>query len=670
VDVAARAVAAVSTALALAGITLAALSGFPGLALPRDHPAGDRAGALLLGLAALCAAAASLIADTGPPVATLALPWRVLGERVTVGVDGLSAFFLLPALGIPFAASVYALAYYPAVDRPHSARRLRLAFGFLTAGLGTVVIARHAFAFLAGWEVMALAAFFSITAEDEREEVRRAGFVYLACTRASTLALFGAFAWLHAATGRFTLEAVPEIAPAASTAIFALAGIGFALKAGAVPLHLWLPGAHANAPSHVSAVLSGVLIKVGIYGIVRFASLLPPLPVAGGAAILALGAASAVLGVAYALGQHEIKRLLAYHSVENIGIILMGVGVGLLGRSLGRPEVELLGLGGALLHVWNHALFKGLLFLAAGSVIHASGTGEIDRLGGLARRLPHTALLFCVGAVAICGLPPLNGFVSELLVCLGLLHAAVSVHGSARLVAVVAIATLALVGGLAAACFAKVFGSVFLGAPRTPAAESGHEAPRAMLVPMAALALCCLAIGTLPLLVLDSLQAALFSFDPVLAYSVPNLTWTLAAPLGVVSVAAAMLLAAAAAVAALVTRRPVRRGPTWDCGYAVPSARMQYTASSFAGGLVNLFHWALWTEHRTTEVAGPFPGPARLATDLPDPVLDRIVLPAARWVTRVSLWARWLQRGHVHSYVLYILIAVIAALIAARGEFR
>jgi hydrogenase-4 component B len=603
----------------------------------------------------------------GAEAVSLVLPWLVLGERIAVAVDGLSAFFLLPALGVPFLASVYALAYYSAADHPRSARRLRLAFGLLAAGLGTVVIAQHAFAFLAGWEVMAFAAFFCITAEDEREEVRRAGFVYLVCTRASTLALFGAFAALHAGTQRLTLEAVPGLDPAASAAIFALAGFGFALKAGAVPLHLWLPDAHANAPSHVSAVLSGVLIKVGIYGIVRFASILPPLPLAGGAAILAFGAASAVLGVAYALGQHQLKRLLAYHSIENIGIILMGVGLGLLGRTLGRPELEILGLGGALLHVWNHALFKGLLFLAAGSVIHASGTGEIDALGGLARRLPRTALYFCVGAVAICGLPPLNGFVSELLLCIGLLNAAVSLDGSVRLVAVIALPTLALVGGLAAACFAKVFGSVFLGEARTPAAASGHEAPRAMLIPMAALVVACMAIGFAPQLVLGSLSAALHSFDPELA-SGPTLAQI--APFGAVSAAAALLLAAAAAVAVLVTRHRVRQGSTWDCGYAAPSPRMQYTASSFAGGLVDLFHWALWTQHRATEVAGPFPGSARLSTDLPDPVLDRMILPAARWVTRASTWLRWLQRGHLHSYVLYILIAVFVALLAAIGESR
>jgi hydrogenase-4 component B len=657
----------VSAALAVGGILLAALSGVPGLALRRDDPAGDRAGVLLLGLAALCAAAASALAIAATPGPALALPWRVLDERITVGVDGLSAFFLVPALGLPFLASVYSQAYYSAVDRPRSARRLRFAFGLLAAGLGTVVIARHAFAFLAGWEVMALAAFFSITAEDEREEVRRAGFVYLVCTRASTLLLLGAFASLRAATGRFTLDAAPDLSPTTSSAIFALAGIGFALKAGAVPLHFWLPGAHANAPSHVSAVLSGVLIKVGIYGIARFASLLPPPPVAVGASVLAFGAASAVLGVAYALGQHELKRLLAYHSIENIGIILMGVGVGLLGRSLGHPEIEILGLAGALLHVWNHALFKGLLFLAAGSVIHASGTGEIEAHGGLARRLPRTALLFCLGAVAICGLPPLNGFVSELLVCLGLLHAVTSIHGSPRLVAVIAIPTLALVGGLAAACFAKVFGAVFLGEPRRPAIDSVHEAPRAMLAPMTALALGCAAIGVAPQLVLRALDAALRSFDPALAAS--GLTLAGVAPFGFVSAAAAILFAAAAASAALFNRRPARRGLTWDCGYAAPSPRMQYTASSFAGALVDLFHWALWTESHITSVAGAFPAPARLTTHLPDPVLDRMIAPAAGWIARASLWLRWFQRGHVHSYVLYILVTVIVALLFARGEF-
>lgn len=659
-----------SAALALAAIALAALSGVPGLLLARESRAADRIAVLLLGTGALCAAAASALAAAGAPEAVLALPWRVLGERVTVGLDGLAAFFLLPVLAIASLGSLYALAYWPAAAHPRNARRLRLAFGLLASGVGLVVISRHAFAFLAGWEVMALSAFFSITAEDEREEVRRAGFVYLACTRASTLALIGAFALLHAASGTFSLQAFPSLDPAASRVIFWWALAGFALKAGAMPLHLWLPGAHAMAPSHVSALLSGVMIKVGIYGIVRFASLLPPLPASDGACVLALGIASAVLGVAFALGQHALKRLLAYHSIENIGIILIGVGLALLGRSLGHPEVAVLGMAGALLHVWNHALFKSLLFLGAGSVLHAAGTDELDRLGGMARRLPRTALCFGVGAIAICGLPPLNGFVSELLLYLGLMRTAVLESGSARLVGVSAVAALALAGGLAAACFVKAFGVVFLGEPRSAGAAEASEAPRAMLVPMGALGAACVAIGVVPQLALPFLEAALRSFDAGLTAAAPPLREL--APFGALSVGAALLaaFALATAVAARRALRPAARTATWDCGYAAPSARMQYTASSFADGLVGLFRWALWTEVHAPRAARLFPETARLHTHLPDPVLDRLALPGAAWLARASLSLRWIQRGRLHAYVLYILIALVVALFAAQTGAR
>jgi hydrogenase-4 component B len=656
-------------ALALAAVALAALSGLPGLLRPAHAAAGDRGAAVLLALAAACAAAAAVASAAGAPAATLALPWSVLGERVTLGCDGLSGFFLLPVFGVASLGSVYGLAYRPAARHPRGARRLRLAFGLLTAAIGLVVIARHAFAFLAGWELMALAAFFAITADDEREEVRRAGFVYLACTRASTLALIGAFSLLRSATGSFELAAFPQLDPGTARAVFGLALLGFAFKAGAMPLHLWLPGAHAMAPSHVSALLSGVMIKVGIYGIVRLAALLPPLPAADGAALLVFGTLSAVLGVAFALGQHQLKRLLAYHSIENIGIILMGIGLALLARSLGRPEIALLGIAGALLHVWNHALFKALLFLGAGAVIHASGTDEIDRLGGLARRLPRTAIGFALGAVAICGLPPLNGFVSELLVYLGLLRTVAQESGTARLLAVFTVAALALVGGLAAACFVKAFGVVFLGEPRTPAAAAAREVPLRMQLPMALLGLACVAIGLAPQLALPSLEAAIHAFDPALAAAAPRLA--AAAPFASISLAAAGLLAALGVAVALLTRGgPAPRGVTWDCGYAAPTPRMQYTASSFADGLVQTLRWALRPQARADRVAGPFPAPAQLHTRLPDPVLDRLALPAAGWLVRASLWFRWVQHGRLHTYVLYILVAVVFALFSAGGGLR
>src|ERR1019366_3529425 len=269
--------------------------------------------------------------------------------------------------------------------------------------------------FLVGWETMALAAFFCITTEDRDEAVRQTGYVYLVATRIGTLLLFAMFAVLHAASGTWDFAAPgASIAPSSATAIFVLALLGFGLKAGLMPLHVWLPGAHANAPSHVSALMSGVLIKTGIYGIARVCSFFDHPPVGWGVALLVAGAVSGVLGVAFAVGQHDLKRLLAYHSVENIGIITMGLGVAVLGRAVGSAPLVALGLAGALLHIWNHALFKALLFLSAGPVLHATGTREMDQLGGLAKRMPRTAFAFLLGAVAICGLPPLNGFVSEL----------------------------------------------------------------------------------------------------------------------------------------------------------------------------------------------------------------------------------------------------------------
>ena len=366
--------------------------------------------------------------------------------------------------------------------------------------MALLIVARNSLLFLVGWEIMALAAFFLVTTEDHDREVRAAGWVYLACTHTATLCLFALFALLRSAIGSFSLTSIPAEAITGSfeTAVFTLAVLGFGMKAGVVPLHLWLPGAHAMAPSHVSALMSGVLIKMGIYGLVRVTSLFPHPPVAWGAVLLALGVVSGVLGVAYAIGQHDLKRLLAYHSVENIGIIVMGIGLALIGRSLNRYDLIVLGLCGALLHVWNHALFKALLFLSAGSVIHATHTREIDHLGGLAKSMPSTAGLFLIGAVAICGLPPLNGFVSEFLLYLGLISTVLETSKPAYGGIAFAVPTLALIGALAVACFVKAFATIFLGTARSTHSDQARESTFAILGPMAVLAACCLTIGLAP----------------------------------------------------------------------------------------------------------------------------------------------------------------------------
>ena len=520
--------------------------------------------------------------------------------------------------------------------------------------------------FLVGWEIMALSAFFLIGTEDHLREVNQTSTLYLIATRVGTLCLFGMFCLLYRATGSFALEPIRsgQAGLGLLTAIFFLALAGFGLKAGLMPLHFWLPSAHANAPTHVSAIMSGVLIKTGIYGLVRVAGLLPDPPLIWGVILLMLGSISGVLGVVLALAQHDLKRLLAYHSVENIGIIVMGLGLAMAGRSLGRDDWVILGLAGCLLHVWNHALFKSLLFFSAGSAIHAVHTRALDRMGGLARWMPWTAALFLVGAVAICGLPPLNGFVSELLIGLGLLRSAGIGEGRYWIGLSVGLPVLAMIGALAAACFVKVYGAVFLGVARSEAAAHAHEASVWMLAPMGILALACAVIGLAPGIVAPILERAVadWTLQPVGA----GFRLVTLAPLCWISALGLTLLAMTGAMVLLLWIRVPRQeclpGCTWDCGYAQPTSRMQYTATSFAQMLMNLFHWVVRPRIHRPALGGLFPKPANFATHVNDPVLDAQILPAFRTARRWLAQVHWVQQGLGQRYVLYILITVVVML--------
>jgi hydrogenase-4 component B len=514
---------------------------------------------------------------------------------------------------------------------------------------------------------MALAAFFLICAEQERPEVRRASWIYLVATHAGTLCLLGFFALLGRAQGSFALWPSlggdgPDWLP---NAVFAFGIAGFGLKAGLVPLHVWLPGAHANAPSHVSALLSGVLLKMGVYGVIRVCGLLPDPPLWWGGSLLALGVLSGVLGIALAVAQQDLKRLLAYSSIENIGIVVIGVGLASLGRSLGRPDLVVLGLAGALLHVLNHGLFKPLLFLVAGSVLHATGTRQLSSLGGLARTMPRTFGLFVIGAVAICGLPPLNGFAGELLLYVGLFHAAISMPAQEWVWAAFAAPALAMMGALALAAFVKVTGIAFGGMPRSPEAARAHDPGRGMLAPMAALAVACVLLGLVPQAAVPLLQRAVAAWDPVLGSgSVPL---TALASLGWVSATGLLLMASVACVTLLGRRRS--RQPsvvTWDCGYASPTPRMQYVEASFSEALVRLFDWAVRSRRTPPELLAPFPSPSAFRSEVPDAVLDHVVLPLAGRASRALSPVRGLQRGPVQMYLLYVLLAVVIVLLVAR----
>src|SRR5262249_18455468 len=438
--------------------------------------------------------------------------------------------------------NIYGLGYWKQSEHPTTGVKLRFFYGTLTAAMALLVIAQNGILFLFGWEIMALSAYFLVATDDRDRQDCETAWGYLGAAHTATLCLFALFGLLYAASGSFALTplASASLTPGMKTAIFVLTLVGFGLKAGIMPLHVWLPSSHAMAPSHVSAIMSGVIIKMGIYGLVRITSLVPNPPVEWGGAILGLGVVSGVLGVVFAVAQHDLKRLLAYHSIENIGIILMGVGLALVGRSLGRADWIILGLCGGLLHVWNHAFFKALLFLSAGSVIHAVHTREIDHLGGLARRMPRTALGFLIGAVAICGLPPLNGFVSEFLIYLGLFGTLGLEDGPTFAGAAFAVPALALIGTLAVACFVKVFGAVFLGTARSEHARHAHESGFAMLGPMGVLAGCCVFIGLAPMWVAPLLGQGVSAWAPEFADAGSRLAAL--APLEALSAMAAALL--------------------------------------------------------------------------------------------------------------------------------
>jgi hydrogenase-4 component B len=443
---------------------------------------GTAGGALGCGIGTVASLAALLRAEQSSLRASWSLP---VGE-LHVALDTLSSFFLLCVFLVSGLSAVYATGYL----RAHSgSRRLSPAlffFNLLVASMAILALARDGILFLIAWELMSLASFFLVTYENEREDVRRAGITYLIASHLGLVFLFVLFGLLGRGPASYDFDAFAAAAPAVGLAniCFFLALIGFGSKAGFWPVHIWLPDAHPAAPSHVSALMSGVMIKMGIYGLLRTLTFLGPPPGWWGGFVIAIGDISGVAGVLQALDQHDLKRLLAYHSVENIGIIALGIGLGLLGQSQGNTTVAFLGYSGGLLHVLNHGLFKGLLFKGAGSVLHGAGTRDIESLGGLYRRMPVTATTFLLGSAAISGLPPLNGFVSEWLIYVAAFRASAHFPTLWAISALVVIPALALIGGLAAACFVKAFGVAFLGEPRTDAASQAHEAPATMQVPM------------------------------------------------------------------------------------------------------------------------------------------------------------------------------------------
>jgi formate hydrogenlyase subunit 3/multisubunit Na+/H+ antiporter MnhD subunit len=583
----------------------------------------------------------------------LDLAWGLPLGSFSVGVDALSAIFLVLVFLISALGAVWSWGNGPSTSTSGGEKRLAVSWAFLAGGMVLVTVARDAVLFLMAWEIMALAAYFAATADSSNRAAQRSGWVYLVATHAGTLALFLMFALWKFSTGSWDLATSGDLALAGP--IFGLALLGFGFKAGLVPLHFWLPDTHANAPSHVSALMSGVMLKMGIYGILRMAVLL------GGAldqgwswTVLGIGALTALLGIAFALPQRDLKRFLAFSSVENIGLITMGLGLALLGRSLGSPVLVLFGLGGALFHVLNHGLFKPLLFLSSGNVAHAVGSRNIETMGGLAHKMPLTAIFFLTGTLAITALFPLNGFASEFLLYLGFFHG----FDSAVSLGVVVVAT---VGALALAGFVKIYATIFLGSRRVPNGEV-HEVGLAQLVSLAVLAAACLSLGLFPGLVFSALDQAVRIFWPALSpvstlAGSGILSWTWEAGLGLVSVALVLAL--------IYGLKKSPRKLTWDCGYVRPTARMQYSGGSFTAPLVKLLSFALFPHERPVSLGENFPSPAKHRTSTPDPLLDRLIRPAARRFYRLAHKVHWFQRGRTQLYLVQILAFLLILLVGS-----
>ena len=595
-------------------------------------------------------------------------------------LDPLAGFFLMLLGSVSAGISVYAAGYF----RREPSGRLALIclqYHVFLASMAFVLLADDAYLFMVAWETMALSSYFLVITDHQQPAIRKAGFLYLLIAHLGAIAILLCFGVLHGGRGDYTFDALraAELTPFWATVAFALAFFGFGAKAGMIPLHAWLPEAHPAAPSPVSALMSGVMIKTAIYGMVRLIyDLIGNVRWEWGMVVLVVGASTTLFGVLYALMQHDLKRLLAYHSVENIGIILLGLGMSMVFIGFGHSAAGALGLVAALYHTLNHAVFKGLLFLGAGSILHSSGLRNLNDMGGLIRVMPRTAFYFLIGALAISALPPLNGFVSEWLTFQTALQAPLLHNGVVRSLLPLFAATLALAGALTAMCFVKVYGIAFLGRPREPAhgAATQHSADAGELerYGMAWLAAGCFLLGLFPtsfLLVLNRVSISLTRVglsDEALADS--GWLWlvpTEAEQASYSPIVFFVVIVAVTLLAFFLVRRfyhgRVRLADPWDCGFPGQTARMQDTADAFGQSIRHVFGPLYRMERR-------LPGPDDAAPSYTLKIEDRhwywLYLPVARAAEFVSAKIALLQQGRIAIYLLYSFVTLIALLVFVR----
>ncbi len=593
------------------------------------------------------------------------MPWAVPGGEFYIRLDALSAFFLVPIFGLSAMAAVYGGSYLQAYRDRKRLGASWFFFNIFVAAMALVVVARQAVLFMVAWEVMSVAAFFLVTFEHEKKDVRVAGWIYLIASHIGAAFLLAMFLCLGRTAGSLDFDTFVVSGTTAGGVILWLALIGFGTKAGMVPLHIWLPEAHPAAPSHVSALMSGVMIKLGLYGLLRVMMFLGPPAVWWGPLLVVIGFMGAVLGISFALFQRDLKRILAYSSIENMGLILLALGLGLWGLTSHHPVVAALGLAGAFLHVWNHSLMKSLMFLGAGSVMHGAGGRDMERLGGLLKRMPRTGLALMVGAVAMGALPPLNGFVSEWLIYLALLHGGLEFSAGASVVMLLGVGLLALVGAMALLCFVRLAGIVLLGEPRTDEARHAHESSRWMTMPLVLLTALCVGAALFPGLLVKAFTGVIgevFGVALVPFQDALNASAALAV-LGGANGVIWLLLGLVTLFFVLARRRGrVTADTTWSCGYLAPAASMQYTGKSFSEMVVTRLF--LKSFRPKTHVEAPrevFPASGKMTTSYPDALSRSLYQPLFNWLASHFARLRWLQQGKIQFYMMYFVVVLLLA---------
>src|SRR5713101_1747676 len=609
--------------------------------------------------------------SAGSTVSTLSLPLGLPWVGAHFRIDALAAFFLAVVNLGGASASLFAIGYGMHEKAP--GRVLPFYAAFL-AGMNLVVLADDAFTFLVSWEFMSLSSWALVMAHHHDPENRHAGYVYIVMASFGTLSLLLAFGLLAGGSGGYSFAEMRSAPTALSGLVLILAILGAGSKAGLVPLHVWLPLAHPAAPSHVSALMSGVMTKVAVYGFVRIVfDLLGPPSWSWSMAVLALGGITAVLGVLYALMQHDLKRLLAYHTVENIGIIYIGLGLALAFEANGIGWAAALALTAALFHVFNHSLFKSLLFFGAGAVLNATGERDMERLGGLIHRMPRTAVAFLIGCVAISALPPLNGFVSEWLTFQAILLSPQLPQWLLKFLVPAVGGLLALSAALAAACFVKAFGVSFLGRPRTTVAAGAQEVDRWSLAAMFIFASLCLLIGIIPAPIIDTLAPVV---STLVAERMPVQSanpWLSIVPIAesrssynglLVFLFITISTLAAIEIIHRFASRAVRRGPAWDCGFPDQSPATQYGSASFSMPIRRVFGTVVFDVHERVDM--PRPGELRAGSfrlRIIDPAWRLAYGPIARGVASISTSLNQLQFLTIRRYLTLVFCTLIALLV-------